>query len=58
MSMKRMQKHRSWKVMKWNFKAFVKKAVEVLPQNEQEKVIDNLRWLFDEKTAKEIVEEK
>ena len=39
-------------------KAFVKKAVEVLPQNEQEKVIDNLRWLFDEKTAKEIVEEK
>jgi len=44
--------------MKWNFKAFVKKAVEVLPQNEQEKVIDNLRWLFDEKTAKEIVEEK
>jgi len=29
-----------------------------LPQNEQEKVIDNLRWLFDEKTAKEIVEEK
>ena len=39
-------------------KAFVKKAVEVLPQNEQEKVIDNLRWLFDEKTAKEIIEEK
>ena len=35
-------------------KAFVKKAVEVLPQNEQEKVIDNLRWLLMKRLPKKL----
>ena len=38
--------------------AYIKKAIEILSVEEQEKVEDNLRYLFDEKTAKEVIEEK
>lgn len=41
-------------------RGFVKLAVKKadLDQKSQEKVIDQLRWLFDEKTAKEILDQK
>jgi hypothetical protein len=36
-------------------KAYVKKATEILSSEDQEKVVDNLRWIFDENTAKEVL---
>lgn len=40
-------------------KGYVKLAVKNadIDQQSQEKVIDNLRWIFDEKSAKEVLED-
>lgn len=38
-------------------KAYMKKAITTLPTKEKTKIVDNLHWLFDEYTAKEILDD-